>query len=47
MHGYRDGEIKGVGVMWEARDRKKGGDGERHRGRCRDKKVLMSLIYSR
>lgn len=47
MHGHRDGDIKRVGVVWEARDRKKGGDGERRGGRLRDKKVLMSLIHSR
>lgn len=24
MHRYRDGEIKGAGDVWEARDRKRG-----------------------
>lgn len=24
MHGYGDGEINGVGVVWGARDRKRG-----------------------
>lgn len=46
MHVYAKGEINGVDVVWEARDRK-GGDGERRGGRHRDKKVLMFLIHSR
>lgn len=29
MHGHRDGELNGVGVVREAGDRKKGGNGER------------------
>lgn len=47
MHGYRDGEIKGVAVVWDARYRKRGELMKDTEGRHGDKKVLMSLIHSR
>lgn len=51
MHACTDGQIKAVGVSVGGKRQEKGagrgGDGERHRGRQRDKKVLMSLIRSR